>query len=196
MNLENQLSSVFVGRRSEKSIFPGVHILCDTGWLNCLTDVVMIDTHELKIRIREVVQAVGFQSRGLGWYSYVQPGFCSLHVATLCSRQVSFLTMSLMQDGLGCCLSHVLLDLEFLGFFPPLQCMLPTRKALELLSAKSLCWLLSPVAMLILVTSLCEVCVSLGFSYFLATDLLRQYTGLKAKVMAAFPERVEIKENM
>lgn len=42
--------------------------------------------------------------------------------------------------------------------------------------------------MLILVNSLCEVCVSLGFSYFLATDLLRQYTGLKAKVMAAFPE--------
>lgn len=50
--------------------------------------------------------------------------------------------------------------------------------------------------MLILVNSLCEVCVSLGFSYFLAADLLRQYTGLKAKVMAAFPERVEITENM
>lgn len=74
--------------------------------------------------------------------------------------------------------------------------MLPTRKALKLVSAKSLCWLLSLVAMLILVNSLCEVCVSLGFSYFLTTDLLRQYTGLKAKVMAAFPERVEIKENM
>lgn len=88
-------------------------------------------------------------------------------------------------------------DLESLEFcFPPLQCMLPTRKALKLLSAKSLCWLLSLVAMLILVNNLCEVCVSLGFSYFLATDLLRQYTGLKAKVMAAFPERAEIKENM
>lgn len=74
--------------------------------------------------------------------------------------------------------------------------MLPTRKALKLLSAKSLCWLLSLVGMLILVNNLCEVCVSLGFSYFLATDLLRQYTGLKAKVMAAFPERAEIKENM
>lgn len=146
--------------RSEKSILPGVHVFCDTGWLNCLTDVVMIDTHKLKIRIRgEVVQAVGFQSRGLGWCSNVQPGFCSLHVATLCSHQVSFLTMSLMQDGLECCLSRALFDLEFLGFFPPLQCMLPTRKALELLSAKSLCWLLSPVAVLILVNSLCEVCL-------------------------------------
>lgn len=31
-----------------------------------------------------------------------------------------------------------------------------------------------------------------GLFLFLATDLLRQYTGLKAKVMAAFPERVEI----
>ncbi|RLV99889.1 hypothetical protein DV515_00009468 [Chloebia gouldiae] len=104
--------------------------------------------------------------------------------------------MSLMQDGLGCCLSRALFDLEVLGFcFPPLQCMLPTRTALKL-SAKSLCWLLSPVAMLILVNSLCEVCVSLGFSYFLATILMRQYTGLKAKVMAAFPERVEVKENM
>lgn len=50
--------------------------------------------------------------------------------------------------------------------------------------------------MLILVNSLCEVCVSLGFSDFLATVLLRQYTGLKAKIMAAFPERVEVKENM
>lgn len=104
--------------RSEKSILPGVHVFCDTGWLNCLTDVVMIDTHKLKIRIRgEVVQAVGFQSRGLGWCSNVQPGFCSLRVATLCSHQVSFLTMSLMQDGLGCCLSRALFDLEFLGFF-------------------------------------------------------------------------------
>lgn len=122
---------------------------------------------------------------------------CGLHVAYSCSHQVSFLTMSLMQDGLGCCLSRALFDLEFLEFcFPPLRCMLPTKKALKLLSAKSLCWLLSPVAMLILVNSLCEVCVSLGFSYFLATDLLRQNAGLKAKVMAAFPERVEMKENI
>lgn len=99
-----------------------------------------------------------------------------------------------MQDGLGCCLSRALFDLEFFGIL--FSTLLPTRKALKLLSAKSLCWLLSPVAMLILVNSLCEVCVSLGFSYFLAADLLRQYTGLKAKVMAAFPERVEITENM
>lgn len=148
------------------------------------------------VRIR-VVQAVGFQSRGLRWYSHVQPGFCGLHVAALCSHQVSFLTMSLMQDGLWCCLSRDLFGLEFLGFcFPPLQCMLPTRKALKLLSAKSLCCLLSPVAMLILVNNLCQVCVSLGFSYSLAAHLLRQYTGLKAKLMAAFPERVEIQENM
>lgn len=97
------------------------------------------------------------------------------------------LTMPLMQDGLGCCLSHALFDLEFFGIL--FSTLLPTRKALKLLSAKSLCRLLSPVAMLILVNSLCEVCVSLGFPYFLAADLLKQYTGLKAKVMAAFPER-------
>lgn len=80
---------------------------------------------------------------------------CYCFMFTSSGFKVSFLTMLLMQDGLWCCLSLDLFDLEFFGFcFPPLQCMLPRKKALKLLSAKSLCWLQSPVAMLILVSML------------------------------------------
>lgn len=71
------------------------------------------------VRIREVVKAVGFQSRDLRWYSRVQSGFCLTcyyFMLTSLGFKVSFLTMSLMQDGLCCCLSLDLFDLEFLGF--------------------------------------------------------------------------------
>lgn len=85
-----------------------------------------------------------------------------------------------MQDGLQCCLSLDLFDLEFLElyFSSVVRCVANkdgTRTAISkkvVLAAKSSCGVaLMPV----------EGCAPLGFPCFLATGLWKQYTGLKKK---------------
>lgn len=140
-------------------------------------------------RIREVAQACWvFSPEAWGGTVMFNLDFVAYTLLLCVHIRSHFYQCRWCKMGLGVACLLRSLTWNSWDFFSPLQCMLPRRKALELLSAKSFCWLLSPGAMLILVNSLCEVCVSLGFSYFLATDSLRQYTGLKAKVMAAFPE--------
>lgn len=78
-DLQNQLSSLFVERRSEKRVLPCVSILwCRLAKLHsrCCNDLYLWIKN---VKIREVVKAVGFQSRDLRWYSCVQSGFCGLH---------------------------------------------------------------------------------------------------------------------
>lgn len=94
-----------------------------------------------------------------------------------------------MQDGLGCFLSRALFDLGILGIlFSTIAMYVANKEGTKTSISKKFALASKSCCNVDIVNSLCEVCVSLGFSYFLATDLLRQYTGLKAKVMAAFPE--------